>query len=73
MFIHREDRAGNTRSDTESTGMTEVLIEKHRNGPLGKADLYFDEKNSTFMSIENHMQGYVAATQSGADSAFNDF
>lgn len=73
MFIHREDRAGNTRSDTESNGMTEVLIEKHRNGPLGKADLYFDEKNSTFLSIEKHMEGYSAVTDSGAESAFNDF
>lgn len=73
MFIHREDRAGNTRSDSESTGMTEVLIEKHRNGPLGKADLYFDEKNSTFLSIEKHMEGYVAAAGSGAGAAFDDF
>jgi replicative DNA helicase len=73
MFIHREDRAGNTRSDTESNGMTEVLIEKHRNGPLGKADLYFDEKNSTFLPLEKHMEGYTAATESGAASAFNDF
>jgi replicative DNA helicase len=73
MFIHREDRAGNTRSDSESNGMTEVLIEKHRNGPLGKADLYFDEKNSTFLPLEKHMEGYTAATESGAASAFNDF
>ena len=72
MFIHREDKVG-TRSDNESTGMTEVLVEKHRNGPLGKADLYFDEKNSTFLPIEKHMEGYVAATQTGANEAFNDF
>lgn len=72
MFIHREDRIG-TRTDSESTGMTEVLVEKHRNGPLGKADLYFDEKNSTFLSIEKHMEGYVGATESGANEAFNDF
>ncbi len=51
MFIHREDRSG-TRTDAESTGMAEILIEKHRNGPVGKVDLYFDEKNSTFLSIE---------------------
>lgn len=72
MFIHREDKVG-TRSDNESTGMTEVLVEKHRNGPLGKADLYFDEKNSTFLPIEKHMEGYVAATETGANEAFNDF
>ena len=72
MFIHREDRSG-TRTDAESTGMAEVLIEKHRNGPLGKVDLYFDEKNSTFLSIEKHMEGYTAASEAGAAQAFDDF
>lgn len=73
MFIHREDRSGNTRSDNESTGVAEVLVEKHRNGPLGKAELYFDEKNSTFLSIEKHLEGYSGATESGASQAFEDF
>ena len=31
MFIHREDRAGTRTEVKESTGMAEVLIEKHRN------------------------------------------
>lgn len=53
MFIHREDRAG-TRSENESTGIAEILIEKHRNGPVGKVDLYFDEKTSSFLSIDKH-------------------
>lgn len=72
MFIHREDRSG-TRTDNQSNGMAEVLIEKHRNGPLGKVDLYFDEKNSTFLPIEKHMEGYTAASESGASQAFDDF
>jgi replicative DNA helicase len=53
MFIHREDRAG-TRSENESTGIAEILIEKHRNGPVGKVDLFFDEKTSSFLSIDKH-------------------
>ena len=73
LFIHREDRAGNTRSDNESTGIAEILVEKHRNGPLGVAQLYFDEKNSTFLPIEKHMEGYVGASETGAKEAFDDF
>ena len=72
MFIHREDRSG-TRTDTESTGLAEVLIEKHRNGPLGKVDLFFDEKNSTFLSIEKGSDYSAPATSSQVDAAFNDF
>lgn len=74
MFIHREDRAGNTRSENESTGVAEILIEKHRNGPLGIAQLYFDEKNSTFLSIEKNMDGYNEEASSGNNSGgFGDF
>lgn len=49
MFIHREDRG---RDESEKTNIAEILIEKHRNGPVGKVDLYFDEKTTTFMSID---------------------
>ncbi len=70
MFIHREDRSG-TRTETESTGIAEILVEKHRNGPVGKVDLYFDEKNSTFLPIEKNA-GY-AGGDIGADEAFESF
>jgi replicative DNA helicase len=49
MFIHREDRG---KDESEKTNIAEILIEKHRNGPVGKVDLYFDEKTTTFMSID---------------------
>lgn len=70
MFIHREDRAG-TRTEAESTGIAEILIEKHRNGPVGKVDLYFDEKNSTFLSIEKGAD-YGVSAPATADN-FEDF
>jgi replicative DNA helicase len=49
MFIHSEDKY---KEESEQTNITEILIEKHRNGPVGKIDLYFDKKSATFMSIE---------------------
>jgi replicative DNA helicase len=49
MFIHREDKRS---PDAEKTNIAEILIEKHRNGPVGKVDLYFDEGRTSFTSID---------------------
>lgn len=49
MFIHREDKKN---PEAEKTGMAEILVEKHRNGPVGKVDLYFDERRATFLSVD---------------------
>ncbi len=53
MFIHREDMSGN-RVDQENarTNVAEILIEKHRNGPIGKVDLHFDEEKVSYTSID---------------------
>lgn len=49
MFIHREDKY---KEDSDKPNIAEILVEKHRNGPTGKVELYFDEKKATFMPIE---------------------
>jgi len=49
MFIHREDKG---KEESERTNIAEILIEKHRNGPVGRISLYFDEKTTSFLSIE---------------------
>src|SRR3989338_331996 len=49
MFIHRDDKG---KEESEKTNIAEILIEKHRNGPTGKIDLYFDEKTTTFLTLE---------------------
>lgn len=49
MFIHREDKY---KEDSDKVNIAEILIEKHRNGPTGKIDLYFDDRKSTFLSID---------------------
>lgn len=52
MFIHREanDEGGGKKQ------ITEILIEKHRNGPTGKIDLFFDGDKSSFMSVDHSAQ-----------------
>ncbi len=49
MFIHREDWG---KDESEKTNIAEILVEKHRNGPTGKVDLYFDGKTTTFLDLE---------------------
>lgn len=51
MFIHREDMMGSRGTD-EKNNVAEILIEKHRNGPVGKVDLLFDDEKTTFRSVE---------------------
>jgi len=49
MFLYREDRE---KPDTPNKNIVEVHIAKHRNGPVGKLSLYFDENLTTFKSLE---------------------
>ena len=49
MFIHRDDKMN---ENSERPNIAEILVEKHRNGPIGKVELYFDDKRTTFLSID---------------------
>lgn len=60
MFIHRDDKMNET---SDRPNIAEILIEKHRNGPVGKVDLYFDDKKTTFQTLEK-------ADVSAFDTAF---
>jgi len=57
MFIHREDKMN---KESDRPNIAEILIEKHRNGPTGKAELYFDEKRATFMPVDKKGYGELA-------------
>lgn len=48
LFIYREDRY---REDSMKKNIAEVIIAKHRNGPIGKVELYFDEQRATFRNL----------------------
>jgi replicative DNA helicase len=49
MFLYREDRE---KPDTPNKNIVEVHIAKHRNGPVGRISLYFNENSTTFKSLE---------------------
>jgi replicative DNA helicase len=49
LFIYREDRYF---QDTPRKGIADIIIAKHRNGPVGRVELYFDERCVTFIDLE---------------------
>ena len=64
MFIHREDK---NKEESEKTNIAEILIEKHRNGPTGKIELYFDEKTTTFLNLEKSNLSEFAPSKIGGE------
>jgi len=49
LFIYREDRY---RPETSRKGIADIIVAKHRNGPVGKVELYFDERTVSFKNLE---------------------
>jgi len=49
LFIYREDRY---RPETPKKGIADIIIAKHRNGPVGRVELYFDERTVSFRNLE---------------------
>jgi len=49
MFLYREDRE---KPDTPNKNVIQVIVAKHRNGPLGTASLYFNDTVTSFSSLE---------------------
>jgi len=61
MFIHRDDKMN---ENSDRPNIAEIMVEKHRNGPVGKIELYFDEKKTSFLSIEK--SSFASLEQAGA-------
>jgi len=51
MFLYREDRE---KPETENKNVIEVIVAKHRNGPVGHVPLYFDDKTTSFRNLEKY-------------------
>lgn len=49
-FIYREDYYN---PDTERKNITDIFVKKHRNGPTGAVELYFDKEKQRFRSLDS--------------------
>ncbi|MFH1426167.1 MAG: replicative DNA helicase [Candidatus Kerfeldbacteria bacterium] len=54
MFIYREEYY---KRDTERKNITDVIIAKHRNGPTGQIELFFDIEKASFKNLETRFAG----------------
>ena len=53
MFIYREDKV---KENSDRPNVAEIIIEKHRNGPTGKIELFFHEETISFRPIAQHYE-----------------
>jgi replicative DNA helicase len=53
LFIYREDIY---QEESPKKGLADIIIAKHRNGPVGKIELFFDKQRACFRSIETSQE-----------------
>ena len=49
IFIYREDVYD---SNSERKGIADIIVSKHRNGPIGKKELFFQDRFAKFESLD---------------------
>ncbi len=69
MFIYREDKY---KKDSDRQNIADVMIEKHRNGPTGRAELYFNQEKASFMSLEKSIKNDLMADETMVDDDSNE-
>jgi len=52
LFIYREKEMG----ETVPSNIAEIIIAKHRNGPVGAVKLFFDSERVTYRNLEKDFQ-----------------
>lgn len=52
LFIYREKAMG----ETVPSNIAEIIIAKHRNGPVGAVKLFFDQERVTYRNLEKDFQ-----------------
>lgn len=57
MFIYREDLYKGR--NAKRPNIAEIYIKKHRNGPTGQLDLYFDQTKTSFRNLEREREAEV--------------
>lgn len=68
MFIHREDK----QNKDAPPNVAKIMIEKHRNGPTGYVELYFDEKTTSFLPIDKGNLDAFSAEAQKQTAGFDD-
>jgi len=48
LFIYREDK---DKEHTDRKNIADIIVAKHRNGPLGNVELYFNQQRTSFEPI----------------------
>lgn len=78
MFIYRKDKVrgggmgmgmGNTETQPEvynRTPIADIIIAKHRNGPTGQIQLYFNQDIASFTDMENVTEGFEQYSEEGS-------
>jgi len=60
MFIYREDKV---KPDTPRRNIADIIIAKHRNGPVGRVELYFDQEAVSFRELEKEYGEEISAEE----------
>jgi replicative DNA helicase len=55
MFIYRPDQY---EDDTTKQNIAEIIVSKHRNGPVGSIELVFRQKLAKFENAASPMSSY---------------
>ena len=53
-FLYRDDYY--KAEDEEPTHITELIVAKHRNGPVGRVNLYFQNQFTKFVSLARNLE-----------------
>jgi len=56
MFIYRDEVYN---PDSEDKGIANILVRKHRNGPIGEVDLQFHDRYAKFNDLDKRHSGIV--------------
>ncbi len=63
MFIHREDKY---KENSDKPNIAQIHIDKHRNGPVGTVELFYDGERTTFLNLEKANFGdFMGGNDSG--------
>ncbi|HRY62421.1 MAG TPA: replicative DNA helicase [Candidatus Paceibacterota bacterium] len=68
LFIHREDK----NDKNAPPNIAKIIIAKHRNGPTGETELFFDAERVSFMDLDKSAGGDESSSPSD-NAGFGDF